>query len=186
MINLIPKYKPTTRTRKSSISPYKCRTNCFKHSFFPSTLNDWFNLDINIKNLESISLFKCRLLHVGYIQYCRPYRIKIPNSSLLRHDFLDFPNPLRSCSLETEDTSHYLRHWHHFSNCHIDLMNNAKSVCDNFESMSDDLKKNVLLYGDSRFNEFTNIFILEATITHIKKLWTVLWISFWLINLQMV
>ena len=49
-------------------------------------------------------------------------------------------------------------------------MNNAKSVCDNFESMSDDLKKNVLLYGDSRFNEFTNIFILEATITHIKKL----------------
>ena len=48
-------------------------------------------------------------------------------------------------------------------------MNNAKSVCDNFKSMSDDLKKNVLLYGDSRFNEFTNIFILEATITYIKK-----------------
>ena len=29
---------------------YKCRTNSFKHSFFPSTLNDWFNLDINIGN----------------------------------------------------------------------------------------------------------------------------------------
>ena len=29
----------------------------FRHSFFPSILNDCFNLDINIKNSE----FKCRL-----------------------------------------------------------------------------------------------------------------------------
>ena len=36
--------------------------NVNKHSFFPSTLNDWFNLDTNIRNSESISLFKCRLL----------------------------------------------------------------------------------------------------------------------------
>ena len=30
--------------------------------FFPSTLNDWFKLDENIRNSESISIFKCRLL----------------------------------------------------------------------------------------------------------------------------
>ena len=36
--------------------------NCFKHSFLPSTLNDWFNLDVNIGNSKSISLFKFRLL----------------------------------------------------------------------------------------------------------------------------
>ena len=30
--------------------------------FFPSTLNDWFSLGINIRNSESISLFKGRLL----------------------------------------------------------------------------------------------------------------------------
>ena len=51
LINLIPKYEPTIRTRSNSIPSYKCRTNCFKHSFFPSTLNDRFNLDINIRNL---------------------------------------------------------------------------------------------------------------------------------------
>ena len=38
LINLILKYEPTVRTRTSSIPSYKCRTNCFKHSFFPSTL----------------------------------------------------------------------------------------------------------------------------------------------------
>ena len=46
LINLIPKYEPTIRIRNNSISSYKCRTNRFKYSFFPSTLNDWFNLDI--------------------------------------------------------------------------------------------------------------------------------------------
>ena len=49
-------------------------------------------------------------------------------------------------------------------------MNSAISVCDNFESMSDNVKKNVLLYGDSRFDEFKNRFILEVTITFIKTL----------------
>ena len=49
-------------------------------------------------------------------------------------------------------------------------MNSAISVRDNFESMSDNVKKNVLLYGDSRFDEFKNRFILEATITFIKTL----------------
>ena len=43
LINLIPKYEPTIRTRNNSIPSYKCRTNCFKNFFFPSTVNDWFN-----------------------------------------------------------------------------------------------------------------------------------------------
>ena len=38
-INLIPKYEPTIGTRNSSLPSYKCRTNCSKHSFFPSDLN---------------------------------------------------------------------------------------------------------------------------------------------------
>ena len=152
--------------------------------FFPSTLNDWFNLDINIRNAESITLFKCRLL-----SFIRPvqnsiYNIFDPkglkfltrislglshlNAHRFRHNFQDWLNPLCSCSLETEDTSHYLLHCHHFSKHRAHLMNSVKSVCDSFESMSD-VKKNVLLYGDSRFDEVKNRFILKATITYIKN-----------------
>ena len=47
-------------------------------------------------------------------------------------------------------------------------MNSVKTVCDNFESISDNVKKNVLLYGGSRFNEDKNRYILEATITYMK------------------
>ena len=60
MIKLFPKYQPTIRTRNNSIPQYKLQTNCFKY-FFPSVLNDWFNLDINLKNSESNFVFKCML-----------------------------------------------------------------------------------------------------------------------------
>ena len=185
LINLILKYEPTIRTWNNSIQSYKCRTNCFKHSIFPSTLNHWFNLYVKIRKSESISLFKCRLL----LSFIRPvqnsiYNIFHPkglkfltrhclglshlNAHRFRQNFHNCLNPLCSCSLETEDTSHYLLHCHHFSNHRAHLMNSVKSVCDNFESMSDNVKKNVLLYGDSCLDEIKNTFILQATITYIR------------------
>ena len=40
-------------------------------------------------------------------------------------------------------------------------MISVKSVCHNFESMSDNNKKDVLLYNDSRFDENKDKFNLE-------------------------
>ena len=74
-------------------------------------------------------------------------------------------NPLCSCSLEIEDTSHYLLHCHHFSQYRIDLMNSVKSILENFESLSNNVKIDILLYGDSRICGNKNKFILEATLT---------------------
>ena len=186
LINLIPKHDPTIRTRNNSVPSYKCRVNCFKHSFFSFTLNDWFNLDINIRNSESITLFKCRLLSFICAVQNSIYNIFDPkglkfltrlrlglshlNAHRFRHNFQDYLNPLRSCSLETEDTSHYLLHCHHFSNHRAHLMNSVKSVCDNFESMSDNVKKNVLLYGDSRFDEVKKKIYLRRNYNLYKRL----------------
>ena len=96
----------------------------------PSTLNDWFNLDINIRNSDSISLFKRRLL-----SFIRPFQNSIYNifdpkeltfvtrlrlglshlnAHRFRHNFQDCLNPLSSCSLKPEDMPHYLLHCHHF------------------------------------------------------------------------
>ena len=77
-------------------------------------------------------------------------------------------NPLCSRSLEIEDTSHYLLHCHHFSQYRIDLMNSVKSILENFESLSDNVKKDILLYGDSRLDGNKNKFILETTLIYIK------------------
>ena len=64
-----------------------------------------------------------------------------------------------------ENTSHYLLDCHHFSHHRVDLMHIVKSVCDNFESMPDNVKKDLLSFGDSRFDENKNKVILEATIS---------------------
>ena len=47
-------------------------------------------------------------------------------------------------------------------------MNSVKSVLANFESLSDNIKKEILLYGDSRLDNNKNKFILEATLNNIK------------------
>ena len=78
-------------------------------------------------------------------------------------------NPLCSCSLEIDYISIYLLHCHHFSQYRIDLMNSGKSILENFESLSDNVKKDILLYGDSRLDGNKNEFILEATLTYIRS-----------------
>ena len=62
LINLIPKCEQTIRRRNNRIPSYHYRTDCFKYSFLPSTLNYWFKLDENIRNSESIAIFKSTLL----------------------------------------------------------------------------------------------------------------------------
>ena len=47
-------------------------------------------------------------------------------------------------------------------------MNSAKSILENFEPLSDNFKKDILLYGDSRLDGNKNKFILETTLTYIE------------------
>ena len=184
LINLVPKCEYAINTRNCHIPMYHCRTDCFKYSFFPSALRDWFKLDESIRNSESTSIFKNKLL-----SFIRPVqssiynifdqigiklltRLRLEFSHLnehrFRHNFENRLNPLCSCSLETEDTLHYLLHCHHFSMYREDLMNSVKSVYNNFESLSDNAKKDVFLYGDPFLYQNKNKLILEATINYIK------------------
>ena len=55
----------------------------------------------------------------------------------------------RSCSLKIKDTSHYLLHGYHFYHQWIDFTSSVKYICDSFKSISDNIKKDVLLYGHS-------------------------------------
>ena len=185
LINLIRKRDTIIRTRSNSIPTFHCRTDCFQYSFFHSTLNDWFSLDINIRNSDSISLFKSILLSFIRSVQNKIYNIFDPeglkfltrlhvglsplNAHRFRHNFQDCLNPLCPCSLEIEDTAHYLLHCRHFSTQRANLMNSVKSVFQSFELLSENNKKDLLLFSDSRFDENKNKVILEATLTFIKK-----------------
>ena len=84
-------------------------------------------------------------------------------------NFQECLNPLSSCSLETEDTTHYLLQCQHFSNHRYDLMSSVKSIIRNSESLTDNNRINILLYDDSQFDENKNKIILEATINYLKN-----------------
>ena len=154
-------------------------------STIPSTLKDWFNLDSSIRNSESLAIFKTRLLSLIRPFQSNMYNIFDPiglklltrlrlgfshlNEHKFRHDFQDCLNLLCLCNLEIEDTIHYLLHCQYFSEHCINLINSVNSVSDNFGSFSDNDKRDILLYGDTRFNINKNKFILESTITYIKN-----------------
>ena len=87
-----------------------------------------------------------------------------------RHNFQECINPLCSCSLETENTSHYPLQCHHFSQNLINLMNSVNFGFENFDILFDNIKTDVLLYGDPRLDGESNKIILEATISYILKL----------------
>ena len=115
------------------------------------------NTVFNIFDPKGLKLLTC--LHLGFTHL---------NKHRFRHNFENCVNPLCSCSLEAEDTLHYLLHCHHFDQHRLDLRDSVKSILDNFESLSDDIKKEILLYGDSRLDNNKDKFILEATSNYIK------------------
>ena len=142
------------------------------------------NLDSTIRDSESIAIFKKRLL-----SFIRPipsnvYNIFDPiglkflthlrlgfshlNEHRFQHNFQECINPSCSCSLETENTLHYLLHCHHFSQNCINLINSVNSVFENFDILSDNIKTDVLLYGNPPLDGESNKIILEATISYIK------------------
>ena len=91
------------------------------------------------------------------------------NEHRFQHNFQGCLNPLCSCSLQTEDTIHYLLHCHHFSQHRIDLINSVKYTFEGFDSLSDISKKDLLLYGDPRFDINKSKFILQATLFYVKS-----------------
>ena len=186
LTNLIPKSQQNISTRNSNIPTFYCRTDCFKYSFFPTTLRDWFNLDSSVRNSESLAIFKGKLLSLIRPPEMNVYNIFNPiglklltrlrlgfshlNEHKVRHGFQDCLNPLCFClsvKSKIEHTNHYLLHCQYYSTHRINLINSVKSVFDSFDSLSDDAKSDVLLYGDPRFDTNKNKLILESTITYI-------------------
>ena len=91
------------------------------------------------------------------------------NEHIFRHNFQACLNHLCSRSLQSEDTIHYLLHCHHLSQHRIDLVNSVKYIFEYFDSLSDNAKKDLILYGDPRFDINKNKFILEGKVFYIKS-----------------
>ena len=134
--------------------------------FFLALLEEWFHLDPSIRNSETINAFKQKLLpsitplENSIFNIFDPEGLKLLtrlrlglshlNELRFRHNFQECLNPLCTCSLETENTSHYLLHCHHNTPFRTDLTNRVRTFVADFDSLSDSTKVEILLYVDSR------------------------------------
>ena len=69
LFELIPTARQAYMTRhKNSVPLFNVKHDYFKNSFFPSTVIEWNKLDSNIRNSESLAIFKKRIL--AFIRPC--------------------------------------------------------------------------------------------------------------------
>ena len=92
--------------------------------------------------------------------------LSLLNEHRFSHDFQNCINPLCTCSLEVELTSHFFLHYLHYHDNRETLLNEPKSVDENILKLSGNKLTNLLLYGDSKFDSNKNPRILNAAIKY--------------------
>ena len=146
--------------RSNLFRNFTSHTNFFLNSFFPYCTIEWNKLGPNLRNSTSISMFKKGLLAFISPKQCYIYNIIDPpglklltrlRMSHLRehkfhHNFLDTLNPLCSCSLQIESTSHYLLRCPFYTHIRKTLLDNITNLIGDISKFSDDKLTNLLLY----------------------------------------
>ena len=98
-----------------NISNIKTSSNFFRNSIFPSTITEWYKLDSNIRNRDSLNVFKLSLLKFvrsvanGLFKTNNLYHLKLLTRLRLglshscyhkfKHGFQDCINPICICDL---------------------------------------------------------------------------------------
>ena len=186
LVNKIPQSNHQYNTRSfEDVATFYCRTDVFKHFYFPHTISEWHKLDIQIRMSESFLSFKNFLLKIGRptakpthnihnpigLKFLTSLRLGLShlNKHKFKHNFQDCVNPLCSCSLETESLSHFFLHCHHFRNILVTLFDDLQSVDRNIPSFSVNELVDLLLYGSPNFNLNQNNMIPSSSISLIIK-----------------
>ena len=138
---------------------------------------------MEIRNSESYSIFKKSLLKFirtipnSVFSVADIYgiklltRLRVGLSHLrehkFRHNFQDTINPLCSCSLEIESTSHFFLRCQNFITPRTNLMNELRKLDSNILNLDEISLTKLLLYGDSKYENNVNKKILLASINFI-------------------
>ena len=166
-------------TRNVDKIPYfKIRHNFFKNFFFPSTIIEWNNLDSTLWNSKSFVIFKNSILKFirsspSNVFNCNNYKgvrlitqLRVGMSHLrehkFKHNFQDCLNPICSCGLNIESTSHFLLHCPTFNDEQYILLSTFnKTDCKLLELTKSSLSQ-ILLYGNTLFDkEKTHSFLAQ-------------------------
>ena len=163
----------------------KIKHNFFKNTFLSSAIIEWNKLDLAIRNAESLGIFKSNIL-----KFFRPTprsffncynhkgirlmtRLRLGLSHLrehkFNHNFQNCINPLCSCAMDIESTSHFFIHCPVFDDKTITLLSTLNKIdCKFIETNESSLIK-TLLFDNSLFDlkKKTPSFFFNASIDYI-------------------
>ena len=147
-----------------NISNIKTRSNFFENSFFPSAVTGWNKPDHDIRNRNSLNVFKLslvkfvRLVANSVNEINNPYGLKLLTRLCLglshlryhkvRHNFQDCINPIRVCGLEIETTTHFHLHCPLFQSARQSLLIDIKKSDESILKKHDELITKTPLYDD--------------------------------------
>ena len=99
---------------------------------------------INIHSLLGLKLLTSLRLGLSHL-----------NEHRFNHHFESCLDPLCTCSLEMESTTHFFLHCHHFNAIRITLNNSLKGIDKDIPKLSDSFLTKAILFGDSKYSDFT-------------------------------
>ena len=164
LFDIIPQSNCQYRTRNAqNILHINVKHRVFKNSYFPSTIIEWNRLDSNIRNAETLNIFKLKIL-----KFIRP----TANTSHLRehkskHSFQDILNPLCKCGKEVKTTFHFLLSCPNYSDEKLTLLSKIRNINPNILENTNSQITQFFLYGDKNFTVSTNFIILSSTTEYI-------------------
>ena len=174
----------TRSANKNNLQEFSCRTESFKHSFFPFCVREWNKLGNTIRDAESVKQFKSMLKNFfslnqrSLFSIHDPVGVKLPtrfwlqfshlNEHKFRHNFKDCVSPKCDCGAETETTSHFFFRCQFFANERQKLRNEVCRLDASIEHLNEESLIDFQLYGSDRFNDSKNKQILLHTICYIQ------------------
>ena len=84
-----------------------------------------------------------------------------------KYSFRDSLNPICNCGTDVKTTTHYLFHCPLFSDQRLIFIRNILNIDNNILNLNDSRFSEVLLLGNSSFNNSESTFILNKTIEYI-------------------
>ena len=177
LFDYIPQESQSHNIRSITIiSKFYCRTDLFKYSFFPFTINEWNN--INWKNSNTESLISLRK-NWSTIAKSSPTGLKLLtrlkfclghfNSNRFSHNFPNCVNLLCSCSLEIESLSHIFLHCHFFTNIRLTLLEELAKIDLIILNLCYNSIVEKPFYGSSKYDMNQNSDFLNATIKYVGE-----------------
>ena len=185
----VPRRHLFGRHATNDLYEFSWRNLRFLYYFYSDSVITWNNLGPETRNIETLSGFKKKLLKTIKPEAHSIFKIHDPDNvkylfqlrvglSLLKshkknHNFRDTPNDDCHCGAGTESTEHFLLICPLFTRQREDLFLAINPVLNvkiqNFDSLGNAAKTQILLYGNEHLDFLENKLILNATIEYIRS-----------------